>query len=166
MKYTALVGTEMIDIDLESDLLADVRATIQGRNYHLGLQEIEPGLFWFTQKGQSVEVDVSARGKGYEVRLNGHCVNVEILDRRALLNRRRSAGRRTRTEVRAPMSGKVVRILVDEGDSVDANQGLLVVEAMKMQNEMRAPGFGKVERIAVAEGETVSAGDLLVVVDD
>ena len=165
MKVTALLGTEMIDIDLEWDVLRDVRATIQGRDYRLELEEVEPGLFWFTRDGRSIEVDVSVHGKGYEVQLRGHRLMVEILDRRALLDRRRSARGTTYTEVRAPMPGKVVKILVEAGDSVDANQGLLVLEAMKMQNEMRAPGPGKVERIAVAEGETVRAGDLLVVVD-
>lgn len=165
MKVTALVGSEMIRIDLESDVLDDVRATIQGRQYHLQLHEVEPGLFWFTREGKSVEVDVSVRDKGYEVRLKGCRLNVEILDGRALLDRRRSVGKSTHTEVRAPMPGRIVKILVEEGDSVDANQGLIVVEAMKMHNELCAPGSGKVERIAVAEGETIRTGDLLVVVD-
>jgi len=62
------------------------------------------------------------------------------------------------------MPGKIVRILVREGDRVDKDDDLLIVEAMKMQNRMSASGAGIVEKIMVAEGETVNAGDLLVVV--
>jgi pyruvate carboxylase subunit B len=60
------------------------------------------------------------------------------------------------------MPGKVVRILVDVGDSVNFDQGLLVLEAMKMQNEIRAPKSGVVKEIGVVEGKAVNSGDLLV----
>jgi biotin carboxyl carrier protein len=59
------------------------------------------------------------------------------------------------------MPGKVVRVLVREGDSVEAGQGLLVVEAMKMQNEIRSPKNGKVEKLLAKEGLAVNAGDVL-----
>jgi biotin carboxyl carrier protein len=55
----------------------------------------------------------------------------------------------------------VVRVLVAVGDAVEAGQGLLVVEAMKMQNEIRSPKSGKVERLVVKEGENVNAGEVL-----
>jgi len=69
-----------------------------------------------------------------------------------------------RQQIIAPMPGKVVRLLVKAGDAVEAGQGLLVVEAMKMQNEIRAPKTGKVERILISEGQAVNAGDVLAVV--
>jgi biotin carboxyl carrier protein len=59
------------------------------------------------------------------------------------------------------MPGKVVRLLVSEGDAVDAGQGLLVVEAMKMQNEVRSPKAGRVEKLLAKEGLAVNAGDVL-----
>jgi biotin carboxyl carrier protein len=59
------------------------------------------------------------------------------------------------------MPGKVVRVLVSEGDAVEAGQGLLVVEAMKMQNEIRSPKNGKVEKLLAREGLAVNAGDVL-----
>ena len=67
-------------------------------------------------------------------------------------------------KVTAPMPGKVVRILVSEGATVEADQGLMVVEAMKMQNEIRASISGKVERIFVREGQAVAAGEPLVAI--
>jgi biotin carboxyl carrier protein len=62
------------------------------------------------------------------------------------------------------MPGKVVRVLVKAGDSVEAGQGLLVVEAMKMQNEIRSPKSGTVERVPAIEGQAVNAGEVLCVV--
>ncbi len=62
------------------------------------------------------------------------------------------------------MPGKIVRILVREGDPVEAGQGLLVVEAMKMQNEIRSPKSGIIERVLAAEGQPVNAGEILCIV--
>ena len=67
--------------------------------------------------------------------------------------------------VTAPMPGKVVRVLVKPGDAVTARQGLVVVEAMKMENELRAARDGRVRDVAVAEGQSVDAGALLLVVE-
>jgi biotin carboxyl carrier protein len=67
--------------------------------------------------------------------------------------------------VRAPMPGRVVRVLVNPGDEVVEQQGVVVLEAMKMQNEMRSPKAGRIRRVAVAVGDTVAAGDLLALVD-
>jgi biotin carboxyl carrier protein len=68
------------------------------------------------------------------------------------------------TEIRAIIPGRVAAVHVAAGDGVEAGQGLLVVEAMKMQNELRAARAGVVERVAVAAGETIELGDLLVVI--
>ena len=61
----------------------------------------------------------------------------------------------------APMPGKVVRVLVAPGDAVEADQGIVVVEAMKMQNELKAPRAGRVISVAAKEGATVAAGETL-----
>jgi biotin carboxyl carrier protein len=63
------------------------------------------------------------------------------------------------------MHGKIVRILIKAGDRVDAGTGVIIVEAMKMQNEMKSPKAGTVVSIAVAEGATVNAGDVLAVIE-
>ncbi|MCB9717906.1 MAG: biotin/lipoyl-binding protein [Myxococcales bacterium] len=68
--------------------------------------------------------------------------------------------------IQAPMPGRVVRVLVAEGDAVDADDPLLIVEAMKMENEVRAPAAGVVRRVAVATGDTVEAGQLLCELDE
>jgi biotin carboxyl carrier protein len=86
----------------------------------------------------------------------------EELRRRASLGRDRAAATGP-TEIRAMIPGKVADVRVSEGDEVAAGQGLMVVEAMKMQNELRAPRPGVVERVAVAAGATIELGDLLLV---
>jgi biotin carboxyl carrier protein len=101
-----------------------------------------------------------------EVHVGGHLVPVAF--RTGLGRRTREAGgaRGTGPErVVAPMPGKVVRVLVQPGEEVAARQGLIVVEAMKMENELRASRPGRVRDIFVTEGQSVEAGTALVVVE-
>jgi biotin carboxyl carrier protein len=67
--------------------------------------------------------------------------------------------------VTSPMPGRIVRVLVAPGDEVAARQGLVVVEAMKMENELRAPGAGQVREVLVTDGMSVEAGRLLVTIE-
>ena len=86
--------------------------------------------------------------------------NAEVIDPRSWRGRRHgSAEAEGRQQIVAPMPGKVVRLLVKAGDAVEAGQGLLVVEAMKMQNEIRSPKSGTVERVVVGD-----AGEVLCIV--
>jgi biotin carboxyl carrier protein len=90
----------------------------------------------------------------------------EVRDPRSLRSRRAAAGGEAGpAKITAPMPGMVIRLLVDEGDEVEAGQGLAVVEAMKMQNEIRSSKKGKVTRIAVKEAAAVNTGDLLAIVE-
>ena len=70
-----------------------------------------------------------------------------------------------RQEVVAPMPGKIVRVLVAAGQNVEVGQGLVVVEAMKMQNEIKSPKKGTIQKILVSEGAAVNAGDVLAIVE-
>ena len=72
---------------------------------------------------------------------------------------------RGRQSISVPMPGKIVAILVAEGDSVEKGQGLVIVEAMKMENEVRSPIAGEVKEIKVKTGETVDGGAVLLVVE-
>jgi len=70
-----------------------------------------------------------------------------------------------RQEVKVPMPGKVITLLASEGDAVEKGQGLVIIEAMKMENEVRSPGTGQVKEIRIKAGESVEAGQVLVVVE-
>jgi biotin carboxyl carrier protein len=91
----------------------------------------------------------------------------EVLDERRRLRHKAAGqgGAQGRQVVRAPMPGRVVRVLVEEGQAVEARQGLVVVEAMKMENELRATHAGTVASVKVAPGAAVEAGAELVVVE-
>ena len=127
----------------------------------LDIREVEPGVF-------SVLVD----GASYEVRIDGDTVS--IAGRRYGLENRDprkwnpAAGgveAHARDTIKAPMPGKIVRVLVAQGDEVRSGQGVVVVEAMKMQNELKTHRAGKVTRVGVSEHDTVEAGAVLVVVE-
>ena len=117
-----------------------------------------------------VRIDRAHGTRVREVVVDGWRIEVELeLERRAVLRERarRGAGAVVLggpVEVRAIIPGRIVAISVAAGDSVEAGQQILVVEAMKMQNELRAPREGAVERIGVAVGDTIEVGDLLVVI--
>src|SRR5207237_1534430 len=134
--------------------------TVPGRKDTTGGKSIEPGVYWFNWQNRSIEVAVTANGEGYEVSLGGRRLTVEMPDARAALRKAAQNGQAGLVEIRAPMPGKVVKILLAEGAAVQDNQGILVMEAMKMQNEIKAPKAGVVKRLSVSEGAAVNAGDL------
>ena len=113
--------------------------------------------------GQSFEVHVTPALEGkLKLQSGAHEFTAEVQDPRAW--RGRKHGRleaEGRQQVLVPMPGKVIRLLVKEGETVQAGQGLIVIEAMKMQNEIRSPKSGKVERLLTKEGQTVNVGEVL-----
>src|SRR5688572_7433324 len=135
MKYTAIVDGERLDVDLVRTTTGEIEAEIDGKKYVLDLQSIEPGVYWLQWKNRSIEITVSPNGDGYAVTVSGRRVSVEVIDSRTALRKAGRQGDAGAIELRAPMPGKVVKVLVREGDSVQSNQGLIVIEAMKMQNE-------------------------------
>ena len=91
---------------------------------------------------------------------------VELRDPRSLRSRQKAGGDETGPKkIVAPMPGRVVRLLVAEGSEVEAGQGIIVVEAMKMQNEIKAPKKGVVKKISTSPGAAVNPGDVLAIVD-
>ena len=125
--------------------------------------QIAPNAVSVMIGGQSFEIHVSRSADGsLHLQCGPHEFSAEIIDPRAWHGRKHGPVEvEGRQEILAPMPGKVVRLLVSVGDTVEAGQGLLVVEAMKMQNELRSPKSGKVERLLVKEGQNVNAGEVL-----
>jgi acetyl/propionyl-CoA carboxylase alpha subunit len=113
--------------------------------------------------GQSFVVHVTPALDGkIKLQSGAYEFTAELLDPRAWQGRRHGQMEAEgRQQITAPMPGKVIRVLVHAGDEVEAGQGLLVVEAMKMQNEIRSPKKGKVERLLATQGQNVNAGEVL-----
>jgi biotin carboxyl carrier protein len=142
-----------------------VRWLIDGQPLDADAVEVSPGVYSILINGRSFEARVESASADLRVVANAKEYKVKIQDPRAWKrNRAGAAEAEGRQQVLAPMPGKIVRVLVQAGDQVEAGQGLLVVEAMKMQNEIRAPKTGKIERVAVVAGQTVNAGETVAVV--
>lgn len=99
------------------------------------------------------------------IRVNGREFSIELFDPRQMRRHGTGGIGEGRQNIVAPMPGKVVRVLVAAGDAVEAGQGLVVVEAMKMQNEMKSPKTGKVVEVKTKPDATVAAGDVLMVIE-
>jgi biotin carboxyl carrier protein len=168
-------------------MLYDV--TIDGKNYRLEIERAE-GRWSCRLDGHEVAVDaVRARPDVLSLRIGNQAYEIkservagdkdndwhlwvgsarfacEVRDPRALHSRARAADDHGPRKLTAPMPGKVVRVLVREGDRVEAGGGVLVVEAMKMQNEIKSPKKGTIQKMLAAEGVAVNAGDVLAIVE-
>jgi biotin carboxyl carrier protein len=145
---------------------------LDGREHTVDVNEIS-GTWSLLLGTRSYEVAFVERPDGaMMVHVNGQPVPVAVPSLRSAWSvRARGAGQHAGAEaagaqrVAAPMPGKIVKVLVRPGDRVDARQGLVVVEAMKMENELRSPKAGTVTEVRVTEGASVEAGAILVVVE-
>lgn len=128
--------------------------------------EVSPGVFSILVEGEAFEVRVERDAEHYRVHSRGKDLRAAVADPRRWSQRRQRAGLAAagRQEVQAPMPGKVIAVLVERGQKVESGQGLVVVEAMKMQNEIPAPKKGMVERVLVRTGDTVEHSQTLVIV--
>src|SRR5262249_13951499 len=126
------------------------------------VRKVEPGVYSVLLDGRSYHVRVD----GMHVSVAGRQFRVERIDPRRW-SREQSGLRAEGVEViAASMPGKIVRVLVAAGDQVEAGQGLVVVEAMKMQNEMKAARAGRVASLPAVPGATVNAGEVLAILSD
>jgi len=138
--------------------------TLDGARLGVDLAEAGEHFVSLIVDGLSHEVGLEKHTDGYRVHLSDDTVTVSLAEasRDGARPARRAHGPARLT---APMPGRVVRVLAEEGREVGPGEGLVVIEAMKMENELKAPRKGRVHEIAVREGQAVEAGALLVVVD-
>ena len=150
MKWQILVDDHPVEIDADN-----LKAVTQ----------VEPGVYSVLLNGQSFQVRVISAQEGLSLEVNGRQFTAEVRDPRDASRKSRATLGTGRQNVNAHMPGKVVRVLVREGDAVEPGSGLVVVEAMKMQNEMKATRSGRVVEVRVRDGDTVVAGEALVVLE-
>ncbi len=166
MKYEIVINGARRNVEFtpRTNGASPVAFTVDGRPVEAGAIRISRGAYSILLGGRSLEVTAEETTAGLQIRTNGREFQVEIFDPRSW-RRRRGAGIELegRQQLVAPMPGKIVRVLVAAGEQVSAGQGLLVIEAMKMQNEIRSPKSGIVEKVA-REGQTVNAGEILAIV--
>ena len=152
-----------MDVRSERDRL---RVHLDGQELLVDLLRVDSSLYSLLIGGRSYEVDLLEVEDAFMVLVDGQPFLVEIQDeqeRRLRAAVGKEMVRAAKRTVAAPMPGKVVKLLVKPGDAVKAGDGVIVVEAMKMENELKAPAPGTIKEIRVAEGKAVSAGEVLVV---
>ena len=162
VQITSRSGKKTRVVELERDGAA-WRVVLDGRPVAADVAEIAPHTLSVLLDGYSFEICVTPSPDGkLKLQAGAQEFIAEVIDPRAWSGRRHgSVEAEGRQQIVAPMPGKIVRVLVKSGDAVEAGQGLLVVEAMKMQNEIRSPKSGVVERLLVQEGQAVNAGEIL-----
>ncbi|MFL5474802.1 MAG: acetyl-CoA carboxylase biotin carboxyl carrier protein subunit [Gemmatimonadales bacterium] len=166
MKYVVLVDGRSIEVEIDGD-----RVTAAGRTHQASLGVI-PGTplrqLFLDDEPSTMSVTPLGRGR-WALTQHGERVELEVLDERAHHIRGLPGAadqRRVAPVLKAPMPGLVVRVQVQPGAQVSPGDGLVVLEAMKMENELKAQSAGVVKRVRVAAGEAVEKGQVLVEFED
>lgn len=169
MRYHALLPGKSETTPIELEPLGEGRyaVTYAGRRLEVDARAIGAELSLLID-GASYTAAVSEREESLEVRSGGAALTLSLFDERQHQLRGASSLRDAtegRQVIRSPMPGKVIKLLVKAGDEVAVGQGLVVVEAMKMENELRSPKAGRVVELPALEGATVEAQAVLVVIE-
>ncbi|HEV8494998.1 MAG TPA: biotin/lipoyl-containing protein [Candidatus Angelobacter sp.] len=142
------------------------KCKLDGRELPLDVVSAQDGILSLLLQGKSYEVKQEIVGAESNVVVGQERFSASIRDPRSFRSRHRSsASEQGVMKIKAPMPGKVVRILAPAGSQVEMGRSVLVIEAMKMQNELKAPKTGVVKKINVAEGAAVEAGQALAEVE-
>jgi biotin carboxyl carrier protein len=166
MAYVVELGqqTHRIDVHPAGDSLFTI--DIDGVPRTVDSRRIGHTTYSLLLDGRSIVAEVSADGEQFTVSIAGEVFRLRLVDERkrqvTLGQPEEEKGRR---EIRASMPGKVVEVLVEVGDVIQRDQGVVIVEAMKMENELKSPAAGEVKEVFVKSGQTVETNQVLVVVE-
>ncbi len=161
MKFYATAGGQERVVEL-----TDEGVRLDGRPVHAELARLPSGHEGHVRLGdRGYSFSARRADDGWEIQIAGRHIVVQVEDERTRAIRElagEAAGPVAAHDLRAPMPGLVVRVLVQPGQTVEEGTGLVIVEAMKMENELTATAPGRVAKVEVAEGDTVNQSDLLV----
>ncbi len=164
MIFDAYFGDQPHKVKLEEDMRngGGYLVTIdKGDPFHVDVIDKLAGGYSLLYKGKSYEFDIESKDNLYNVLSRGNLYCVELIHQKSTSARLKEFGEK---KIISRMPGKIIKVLAKVGDAVTKGQGLIIMEAMKMENELKAPSSGKVKEIKVKEGKTVDAGvDLLLI---
>ena len=159
MIYTFKLNNRIYKVSIEEDENS-VFVEIDGEEYQVEYTQLDTNLFSIILDGKSLTIGTFKSGKQLQVFYDGNLFEIESITGRELS---KSVGIGSGLDVISPMPSRVVKILKEEGDAVKQDEGVVVVEAMKMESELKAPQTGKIKKIKVKEGDAVEANAVLVV---
>jgi len=164
MKYTAILDDRTFEIEIERG----GEIVLDGQAHHVDLQCIDgASLFSLLMDGRSYEVFVEQRDGKYYVLVEGEMHAIQVEDerlRRLAKLREKAPAPKGEVPIKAPMPGLVVAVPARVGEPVKTGEGVVILEAMKMENEIRAPRDGVVKAVRVAPGDAVNQGQVLAVI--
>jgi biotin carboxyl carrier protein len=169
MPYEVRINQRTAIVELLSRKQEQLLVLVDGREYRLDVQQVGAGKLSILHNNKSYNIELIEREgpRRFHVNTNTRTFEVDIIDAEAkyLANRRKGQEEEGESIIRAPIPGKVVRVLVREGDTVEAGQTVVILSAMKMESEFKAGRSGTVREVAVEEGQTVDARQSLVAID-
>ena len=167
MAFIATLGEQSYTVEIEESSKSVYRVSVDGHEFMVDGKKTGRTNFSLIVDNRSFEIEVDSREDEYRVLVDGRNYHIHLLDERRVRIGADSAGSalQGRQKVSVPMPGKIIALLVAEGDSVEKGQGLVIVEAMKMENEVHSPIAGEVKEVLVKPGDTVEAGAVLLVVE-
>lgn len=168
-RYLATIqgSKDQVPVDIQDLGNGRYALSLDGERHVLDALALEHGAVSVLIDGQSHDVELDESGDLVKVLIDSELLTVDVADERALRLRAGAVGFTVTglVTVTAPMPGKVVRVLVAPGAQVTEGQGLVVVEAMKMENELKSPKSGTVVEVFAQEGSTVEANAKLLSVE-
>ena len=165
MLYNVKLGEREIRLEIRREQENWI-CRLEGREVRADYKQIDEGAISLLIDGASFEARRVHSEDGMQIFLNGRPYEISVYDPRSLYaNRRSRAGEAGSQALTASMPGKIVRLLAKEAEEIQAGQGIVIIEAMKMQNEIRAPKPGRVQKILAREGANVKAGEVLAIIE-
>lgn len=167
MAFVAKLGEQNYTVEIEEIGKSVYRVSVDGHEFLVDGKKTGRTNYSLLVQNRSFEIEVDNAEDEYRVLVDGRNYHVHLVDERRLRVGEAQSGMqiRGRQNVSVPMPGKVIAVLVAEGDAVEKGQGLVIVEAMKMENEVRSPITGEVKEVRVKPGEVVEGGATLIVVE-
>lgn len=167
MAFIAKLGEQSYTVEIEKIETSLYRVVVEGNEFLVDGKKTGRTNYSLIVENRSFEIEVDNTEDEYRVLVDGRNYHVHLVDERRMRPGSAQSGieLQGRQKISVPMPGKVIAVLVSEGDKVEKGQELVIVEAMKMENEVRSPISGEVKEIKVKPGEAVEGGAALVVVE-
>ena len=167
MAFIAKLGEQSYTVEIEENGRSVYRISVDGNEFLVDGKKTGRTNFSLIVDNRSFEIEVDNTDDEYRVLVDGRNYRIHLVDERRVRVGAAQSGLQLqgRQMVSVPMPGKIIAVLVAIGDAVEMGQGLVIVEAMKMENEVRSPISGEVKEIKVKPGDTVEGGALLVIVE-
>jgi biotin carboxyl carrier protein len=167
MAFIAKLGEQTYTVEIEETGKSVYRISVDGNEFLVDGKKTGRTNYSLIVDSRSFEIEVDNTDDEYRVLVDGRNYRINMVDERRMRIGSAQSGLELqgRQSISVPMPGKIVAVLATEGDTVEKGQGLVIVEAMKMENEVRSPIAGEVKEIKVKPGDTVEGGAVLLIVE-